>query len=245
MKESNVTVLIPMAGAGKRFSDVGYALPKPFIPVNGKPMVQSVVGNLNIDGNHIFIIQKNHSVGNNLQYFLNSVKPGCKIIEVDELTEGPACTALLAEEHISDSPLLIINCDQMIHDFSISTLMEFCDKNDADGILGAFISSSKKNSYMKLDPQGEVTEVKEKIVISNIATNGVHFWKSGKDFIYSAKEMIKNNERYNNEFYIAPTFNYLIKNGMKILPFFYNLHWPIGVPEDLKKYQELYGNSQN
>lgn len=242
MKDSNVTVLIPMAGAGKRFSDVGYTLPKPFIPVNGKPMVQSVVENLNIDGKHIFLIQKSHSVDNDLHNFLNSIKPGCVIIEVDGLTDGPACTSLLAEEHITDSPLIIVNCDQMIHDFNVSTLLEFCEKNSADGILGAFVSSSKKNSYMKLDPQGEVTEVKEKIVISNIATNGVHFWRNGKDFVNSAKEMIKNNEKYNNEFYIAPSYNYLIKAGMKILPFFYNLHWPIGVPEDLKKYQELYGD---
>jgi NDP-sugar pyrophosphorylase family protein len=80
MKDSNVTVLIPMAGAGKRFSDVGYTLPKPFIPVNGKPMVQSVVENLNIDGKHIFLIQKSHSVGNNLEYFLNSIKSGSAII---------------------------------------------------------------------------------------------------------------------------------------------------------------------
>ena len=44
-----VNVIIPMAGAGKRFSDVGYTIPKPFIPVFKKPMVQSVVENLNIE----------------------------------------------------------------------------------------------------------------------------------------------------------------------------------------------------
>jgi dTDP-glucose pyrophosphorylase len=79
------------------------------------------------------------------------------------LNEGPASTELLAEEHITESPLIIVNCDQMIHDFDVSTILEFCEKNNADGILGAFVSSSKKNSYMKLDPQGEVTEIKEKI----------------------------------------------------------------------------------
>lgn len=238
-----MNIIIPMAGAGKRFLDKGYVLPKPFIPVFGKPMVQSVVENLNIDGKYIFIIQKQHSVGNNLQIFLQSIQPDCVIIEIDELTEGPACTALLAEEYINDEPLIIVNCDQMIHDFDINKLLEFCDKNEADGILGAFISTSKKNSYMKLDPQGEVIEVKEKIVISNTATNGLHFWKNGKDFVYSVKEMIKASEKYNNEFYIAPTYNYLIKDGKKILPFFYNLHWPIGTPEDLNKYKQLYGNS--
>jgi len=238
-----VNVIIPMAGAGKRFSDVGYTIPKPFIPVFKKPMVQSVVENLNIDGKFIFIIQKQHSVGNNLEIFLNSIKPGCIIISIDELTDGPACTALLAEEHIDDNPLIIVNCDQMIHDFDVNKLLEFSEKNNADGILGAFISSSKKNSYMKLDPHGEVTEIKEKIVISNIATNGLHFWKNGKDFVYSAKEMINAEERYNNEFYIAPSYNYLIKTNKKILPYFYNLHFPIGTPEDLKIYQNLYGHN--
>ena len=238
-----INVIIPMAGEGKRFSDVGYTIPKPFIPVHKKPMVQAVVENLNIDGKHIFIIQKKHSVGNNLETFLKALKPDSVVIDIDDLTEGPACTALLADVHIDDNPLIIVNCDQMIHDFDVNKLLEFCDKNEADGILGAFLSSSKKNSYMKIDPQGEVTEIKEKIVISNIATNGLHFWKNGRDFVKSAKEMIEAGERYNNEFYIAPTYNYLIKDGKKILPFFYNLHWPIGVPEDLNKYKQLYGNS--
>jgi dTDP-glucose pyrophosphorylase len=238
-----VNLIIPMAGEGKRFSDVGYTIPKPFIPVHGKPMVQSVVKNLNIDGKHIFIVQKQHSAGNSLKLFLEGIRPKCVVIEVDSLTEGPACTALLAEQYIDGNPLIIVNCDQMIHDFNLNHLLEFCEKNEADGILGAFLSSSKKNSYMKINPQGEVTEVKEKIVISNIATNGLHFWKNGKDFVSSAKKMIEADERYNSEFYIAPTYNYLIKDGKKILPFFYNLHWPIGIPDDLNKYKQLYGNS--
>ena len=235
-----INVIIPLAGAGKRFSDVGYTIPKPFIPVHGIPMVQAVVDNLNIDGKFIFIIQNKHSVGDNLKIFLQAIKPDSIVIGIDELTEGPACTALLAEKYIDDNPLIIVNCDQMIHDFDVNKLQQFANVNNADGVLGAFISSSKKNSYMKLDPQGEVTELKEKIVISNIATNGLHFWKNGKDFVSSAKEMIEAGEKYNNEFYIAPTYNYLIKDGKKILPYFYNLHFPIGTPEDLEKYRKLY-----
>mgnify|MGYP000353656009 CR=1 FL=1 len=100
-----INVIIPMAGAGKRFTDVGYTIPKPFIPVKGKPMVQAVVENLNIDGKHIFIIQKEHSVGGNLQTFLNAISPNCVIIEVDELTDGPACTALLAEQYINSQSI--------------------------------------------------------------------------------------------------------------------------------------------
>jgi dTDP-glucose pyrophosphorylase len=238
-----INVIIPMAGAGSRFMSAGYKIPKPFIPVNGKPMIQSVIENLNIDGKHIFIIQKQYSIDRNLKTFLNTISPNCVIIEVDGLTEGPACTALLAEEYIDDNPLIIVNCDQMIHDFDINKLLEFCKVNETDGVLGAFISTSNKNSYMQLDVNGEVMDIKEKIVISNTATNGLHFWQNGKNFVYSVKEMIKSGEKYNNEFYIAPSYNYLIKSGKKILPYFYNLHFPIGTPEDLKSYLELYGHS--
>tara|TARA_R110000868_G_scaffold404448_1_gene682662 strand:- start:398 stop:1129 length:732 start_codon:yes stop_codon:yes gene_type:complete len=233
---SNINVIIPLAGAGKRFSDAGYTDPKPFISVNGKPMIQAVIDNLDIDGKFIFITQRKHSEERDLERFLKTIKTNSVVIEVDELTEGPACTALLAESYIDQSPLIIVNCDQMIHDFSVEKLLEFSKVNEADGVLGAFISTSKKNSYMKLDPQGEVTEVKEKIVISNIATNGLHFWANGRDFVTSTKQMIELNERYNGEFYIAPTYNHLIKNDKKILPYFYNLHFPIGTPEDLKNY---------
>jgi dTDP-glucose pyrophosphorylase len=238
-----MNIIVPMAGAGKRFSDAGYTIPKPFIPVNGKPMVQMVIENLNIDGNHIFIIQRQHNVDNQLELFLNKLVSNCTIIETNELTEGPACTALLAEHYIDDTPLIIVNCDQMIHDFDVNKLIEFSELNKVDGLLGAFISTSNKNSYMKIDPNGEVIEVKEKIVISNIATNGLHFWKNGKDFVYSSKQMIDAGERYNSEYYIAPSYNYLIRDGKKILPFFYNLHWPIGCPDDLEKYKNLYGYS--
>lgn len=244
MQTNKINVIIPMAGAGNRFQQAGYTMPKPLIDVSGKPMIQLVVENLNIDGNYIFIIQKQHSIGGSLQTFLNTIVPNCIILEVDELTDGPACTALLAKDYIdNNTPLIIVNCDQIIHDFDVDKLIEFSKINKADGVLGAFISSSKKNSYMKLDPQGEVTEIKEKIVISNIATNGLHFWINGKDFVSSSLEMIKAGEKYNNEFYIAPTYNYLVNNGKKILPYFYNLHFPIGTPEDLNKYKKLYGHS--
>lgn len=235
-----MNIIIPMAGEGKRFSEVGYSIQKPLIHVLGKPMIQSVYENLSVDANYIFIIQKKHSDNGTFESFLKYLNPNCKIILVDELTEGPASTCLLAEKYINDEPLMIINCDQMIHDFNINNLIEFMMNTNADGVLGAFISSSNKNSYMKLNDIGEVIDVKEKIVISNIATNGLHIWKNGSEFVSSCKEMIALNERYNNEFYIAPSFNHLIKNGKKILPFFYNLHYPIGTPEDLEKYQKIY-----
>lgn len=239
---NNLTIIIPMAGDGIRFKQAGFIPVKPLITVFGKTMVERVVDNLNIEGNFIFIIREDHDINGELTNVLLHIKPTCKIIKVNKLTEGPACTALLAKQYITEGPLLIINCDQIIEDFDITKLLRFVKNTNADGVIGAFVSSSDKNSYMKLDPNGHVTELKEKIVISNLATNGLHFWKNGKYFIESTKTMIKHDERYNKEFYIAPTFNYMIKDGLRVLPFFYNLHYPIGTPEDLIKYLELNGH---
>ena len=237
-----INILIPMAGAGFRFTSAGYKKYKPFIEVNEDTMIREVIRNLNCpEYRFIFIInieqiskeefESHLSEENNLEY---------KIITVDKITEGPACSALVAKEYINnEDPLIIINCDQIIWDFNPSYIDSFVRVTEADGILGCFLSSSKKNSYIKVDPNGEVLEVKEKIVISNLATNGLHYWKHGRYFVESVEEMISHNDRYNGEFYVAPTYNYLIKRGKKILPYFFNLHFPIGIPEDLKKYQSI------
>lgn len=235
-----MTILIPLAGNGSRFKDAGYTEPKPFIKVHGVSMIESVILDMEVGNKFIFIINTQQITEDNFREKIESLFLPYQVITVDHVTEGPACTALLAKELINnDEPLIIVNCDQLIHDFSMSTFEEFCKVNDADGVLGCFLSSSPKNSYLKLDANGHVTEVKEKIVISNIATNGLHYWKHGRLFVESAEQMIAVNDRYNNEFYIAPSYNYLLKNHV-IVPYFFNLHWPIGTPEDLNKYIDAY-----
>jgi dTDP-glucose pyrophosphorylase len=237
-----VNILIPLAGAGFRFTNAGYKKFKPFIDVVKDSMIREVIQNLrHPDHRFVFVINTGQiSLEEFRHHVMSEAGPDCLILTVDTITEGPACSALVAEEYIdNDEPLIIVNCDQIIWDFNPLYIEEFVKVTDTDGFLGCFLSSSKKNSYVKVDPNGEVVEVKEKVVISNLATNGLHYWKHGKYFVESAKEMIAQNDRYNGEFYVAPTYNYMIKGGKKVLPYFFNLHFPIGVPEDLEKYQSI------
>lgn len=233
-----VNILIPLGGAGKRFSEAGYQESKPFIDVAGKSMIRTVIENLyHPDTHFIFIINEQHTSINDFSKHISDLEIPNSIYSTTKLTDGPASSSLLAISEIdSETPLIIVNCDQVILDFNLELLEKFVSTNECDGVLGCFLSSSDKNSYVKLNEDGEICDVKEKIVISNIATNGLHYWKSGSLFVSSATEMIESNDRYNNEFYVAPSFNYLIKKGKRILPFFYNLHFPIGTPEDLKIY---------
>ncbi len=232
----NFNVLVPMAGAGSRFSQAGYIFPKPLIEVNGKPMIQLVVENLGIDANFIFIVQKEHYEKYHLQYLLNLIAPNCKIVQVDGVTEGAACTTLLAKEFIdSDSPLIIANSDQVV-DWEPSKFYYSMVSDNIDGGILTFKGSHPKWSYAKVDEDGFVSEVAEKRIISEDATVGVYFYKKGSDYVKYADEMIQKNIRVNNEFYVCPVYNQAIEDGKKIKIFEAQKMWGIGDPDSLNYY---------
>ncbi len=239
-RDEKLNILIPMAGAGSRFTQAGYTFPKPLIDVQGKPMIQVVAENLNIKANFIYIVQKEHRQKYNLDTLLNLVTPNCKVVEVDELTEGAACTALLAKDFIdNDSPLFFANSDQFV-EWDSNEFFYKMNETEADGGIVTFKSTHPKWSFAKVDNQGFVTEVAEKNPISDLATVGFYYWKHGSDFVKYAEQMIKNNIRINNEFYVCPVYNQAIKDGKEIRTFDILKMWGLGTPEDLKYYLENY-----
>jgi HAD superfamily hydrolase (TIGR01509 family) len=234
----NMNILIPMAGAGSRFQQAGYTFPKPLIDVEGKPMIQVVVDNLNIDATYIYVVQKEHRLKFNLDTLLNLITPGCKIVEVDGITEGAACTTLFAKEFINnDEPLLIANSDQFVEWDSNEFMYKMIEQKVDGGIL-TFTSTHPKWSFAKVDEYGYVTEVAEKNPISDIATVGIYYWDKGSDYIKYAEQMIEKNIRTNNEFYTCPIFNEAIGDGKKIKTFNIEKMWGLGTPEDLNYYLE-------
>jgi len=238
----NMNILIPMAGRGSRFETQGYTFPKPLIEVKGKPMIQVVVDNLNIQAKYTFIVQKEHYEKYNLKYLLNLISPNCNIVQVDGITEGAACTTLLAKEFIdNDQPLLIANSDQFVEWDSSKTLYAFSN-SDSDGGILTFKASHPKWSYVKLNEEGYAEEVAEKKPISNNATVGIYWWKKGSEYVKYAEQMIKKNIRTNNEFYVCPVFNEAIQDNKRIITNEIKKEgmWGIGTPEDLNYFLKNY-----
>ena len=230
----NMKVLIPMAGAGSRFEKAGYTFPKPLIDVEGKPMIQTIVDNLNIEAQHVFIVQKSHYEKYNLQQTLNQISPNCEIVQVEGITEGAACTTLLAKQYIdNDEPLVIANSDQYV-EWDSNEFMYSMVADSVDGGILTFKSTHPKWSYARLGDDGFVCEVAEKKPISDIATVGIYYWKKGSDYVKYAEDMIQKNIRVNNEFYVCPVFNQAIENNKKIKIFNVEKMWGIGTPEDLQ-----------
>lgn len=229
-----LNIVIPMAGRGSRFADAGYVMPKPLIDVFGHPMIEYVTRNIkpNCEHKFIYICQEDHLKKYGLAEELNRMSPNCEIITIDHITEGAACTVLLAERFIdNDDPMMIANSDQFVDTDINDYLVAMGNK---DGLIMTMPADDPKWSFIKYDEEGNVTMVREKEVISNEATVGIYNYKHGKDFVKYAHQMIEKNIRVNNEFYVAPVYNEMIDDGMKIG--FCDVGakmFGLGIPEDL------------
>lgn len=234
----NFNIVIPMAGTGNRFRINGYKDIKPMIKIGKKRMIELVIDSIGINGKFIFIVSSHNNQSNELIKLLNVITDKPEIIEIDYLTDGPASSVLLAKEFInSNDPLIVTNCDQILEWDSNDFLKKITETNK-DGIVVTYNASTEKNSYVKLNDNGDAVLFAEKKVISEYSLNGIHFWKKGYDYVTSAESMIHKNIRVNNEFYIAPTYNEMILDNKKIGVYHIdkNKHWPVGTPDDFKKY---------
>jgi len=233
-----------MAGAGIRFAQAGYTKPKPFIDVLGIPMICHVLENLKIEGAKFILLARKDHVEAEIET-VKSIKKNYNVefVLIDNLTEGSACTVLHAHRQINnDTPLLIANSDQLV-DMNINDYIKDCKDRKLDGSVLTFEDNDKKWSYAKLDENNHITLIREKEVISKFATVGIYYFSRGKNFVENAIDMFIRNERVNNEFYVAPVYNYAIEKYGKFG--IYNIEKSqmhgTGTPADLDAYIEFKG----
>lgn len=237
-----INIVIPMAGAGSRFAKAGYKKPKPFIDVLGKPMICHVLDNLDIPyAKFILLARKEHydNEPETIQWIKNNYN--VEFVLIDNLTEGAACTVLHAHRLINnDVPLLIANSDQIV-DINITDYINDSNARNLDGSVLCFQDDDTKWSYAKIDDNGYIVEIKEKVVISEHATVGIYYFARGRIFVENAIDMFVRNERVNNEFYVAPVYNYAISQGDKFGIYGIDMSQMhgTGTPEDLDKYIEF------
>ena len=233
-EEQKFNIIIPMAGRGQRWIDAGYTFPKPLIEIKNKPMIELVLENININGNYIFICLKEHIEKFSLDTVLKNLKPDCKIISIDKVTEGAAATILESKSLINnDEPVIIANCDQWI-DWSSSRFIDFINKKNPEGALVTYTSTHPRNSFVKINEENQVVESAEKKPISNIANAGIFYVKSGKNMIEAIEKMINQEIRTNNEFFLSTAFNEFNFEKSKIMTYHVDELKSMGTPEELE-----------
>ena len=234
-----INIVIPMAGEGKRFQDAGYTVPKPFIDIKGKTMLEWSLESLYIEGARFILIARTPQLLG-YEYIMEHIqkKYSCVIVPLESLTEGMASSVLLAAEYMNnEDPLLIGACDQTV-DVPMGEFVGDAKNRKLAGSLMTFYSEHPKWSYAKVDEKGFVLETKEKSPISTHANVGLYYFERGRDFVNVARRMIAQNDRVNNEFYVAPVYNYAIQNGAKVGIYEIKesqMHG-LGTPEDVQEF---------
>jgi dTDP-glucose pyrophosphorylase len=201
-----------MAGRGSRFATAGFTDPKPLIPVHGVPMIRLVIANLTpaVPHRFIFICQREHYLEYGLDQLLPKWTAAPQVVLLDGITEGAACTVLAARDWIdNDDALMIANSDQYVA-ASIDAYLTDMSQRQLDGLIMTMTANDPKWSFAATTPDGLVTSVVEKQVISDDATVGIYNFAHGRDFVAAADEMIAHGERVNGEFYVAPVYNRMI-----------------------------------
>lgn len=233
--KNTLNILIPMGGRGKRFSTQGYQLPKPLIDVKGHPMIKWVIDSLRVDANFIFIVNQEHIDQYRIDYLLKSFVPGCQIVIDNPVLQGPATSCLAAKNLIDNSKhLFIANCDQYLeYDSSHFFYQNIVKQHDGSIITFKEKEGSNKWSFVRLDEHGLVDQIKEKQVISNLASTGHYYFDKGSDFVKYAERMITDNIRVNDEFYVSGVYDYMLKDNKKISNYTVDSFAGLGTPTDL------------
>lgn len=241
---SEIQIVLPMAGLGTRFTEAGYQTPKPLLPIHGVPMFKIVLGNIfsNKVSKVVVITRREWDLTGEIDQLAKSTNTKFRIVEIDYTTDGPASTVMLAQDLLDpDKPVVVANSDQYVNT-SIETFYEKLVTSDAVGCIMTMNDKDPKWSFVKLDDQGHVSEVREKEVISNEATVGIYGFKKAQHMIDAINEMREANDRINAEFYVAPAYNYLIASGQAIDVFntgdVRDVMFGLGIPRDYEFFVE-------
>lgn len=240
----NISLIIPAAGEGQRFKAAGFKSPKPLIRVKGIPMIVWVLQNFNLtERDEVIIIQQSKDgLAKELNQYVKNIKALIKFVTIDSVTRGPAKSVILASNLVNrENAIIVANSDQYVshglEDFVYQTR-----KLKNKGFILTMAASGNKWSYVKRDNYNNILEVREKVEISREATVGIYGWSSCQLMVEGLNEMFFTNDLTNGEFYVAPSYNYLIKKGIDVVPFFIGDHSDkvhgLGTPEDLSLFEK-------
>ncbi len=251
-------ILIPMAGAGQRFADAGYTVHKPAIMTvdratgQEKPMVVCATKDLPgvaADGSNVIYVDRNFHQTDGVEDAIRAWYPQAAFITVDHLTEGQACTCMLAEPYLDpEQPLLIAGCDNGmdIDRDAFDALTKECDcivftyrHNEA------VLANPNAYGWMIADADGNITGTSIKKAISDSpmedpAVVATFWFRRAAVFIEATKKMIAENDRINGEFYVDQTVKHVLDLGYRAKIFDIDRYVGWGTPADYEGYQKTW-----
>ena len=239
-----LNVLLLLAGKSAFFSEETFVFPKTLVEIDGKPMIQHVIENLDtikIPKRMICIVNADDCRKYHLDNVLKLLcKDPVEIVKVDGETGGAVCSALLAIQHINnEEPLIIANPDQVIQE-NLNHVVDYFKENEADAGVICFEAVHPRWSFIRFDEQHKIVEAAEKRPISKHAIAGFYYFKKGADFVKASKLMMQKGIHVNGSYYVSMVFNELVLKGMHLLSYHVesDLYHTFYSPQKIEEYEK-------
>ncbi len=234
---SKINLLVPMAGRGQRFVDMGFHMPKPLVMVDDKQIIDWAFKSIDLNlYNPIFVVRKDHISQYQIDEILRQkFGEDVQVVVQTGFVPGAVASCMVARDLIdNETPLAIYTLDVYFEPSFDWTNVP----NDSDGHIVTFKANNPAYSYALVADDGHVVETAEKEVISENAAAGIYYFRQGHQFVAYAEEMIKYHEPLNGEFYICPLYNQMIKDGHWITTHSVNKMHVMGTPAELEFFQK-------
>lgn len=240
--------VVPMAGRGQRFVDQGYTDPKPLIEVAGRTMIEQSIAALPSPKERVLVALAEHADDARFRSMVGSFSAPTRIVRLDRVTEGQACTAKLGVDVIDpDAPVLFAPCDAG-YVYDVERWLDIESRADAEIVLFTAknhlpaIWRPQMYGWVDVAEDGNVRSIAvKKLVEGKVAAElevvtGTFWFKSGRVFVREMESMLAADERVNNEFYIDTIAKRMVEGGRPSRAFTVDKYMPWGTPEELKTF---------
>jgi NDP-sugar pyrophosphorylase family protein len=238
-----MNILVPLAGKDESFVEA-FGDIKPFVKISGTPLIEFVMKCLPYALDRlIFICLREHEKRFDIVTRLKRIfGEHTRVVWAERLTEGSACSALLAAEYVDNDEELLVDLADIYFD-PLSMRNDIVAKGpEVSGVIPICRDTvqDKPWGYVYFDKQGYVNELKEKEVnpVGRDATLGLYHFARGADFVRYTRQMINENRKvsYSSLFYTGPVYNLLIEDGKKVITCDTKIKSVLGSVEEVKRF---------
>jgi NDP-sugar pyrophosphorylase family protein len=242
-------LVIPMSGMSQRFMEKGYRLPKPFIEISGRPIIQHVIEMFPGVEDVLFIVNREHFENPEFQIEsrLKNISPKANIVVIDSHKLGPAWAIHQAREHIDKSSPVVVNYCDFSCTWNFKHFQEELSSG-VDGLIATYTGfhphmiRNSKYAFLKLDDRGHLIDIQEKSSFTDNpmdepASSGTYGFGSGQILLDAVADQISSGDSFNNEYYSSLTYKNMISAGKVVKSFNIEKFFQWGTPEDFEEFK--------
>lgn len=242
-------IVIPMSGFGERFRRAGYTVPKPLIPVEGKPIIAHVLELFPGEEDVLFICNRDHleATGLAMAETLRRLRPSAEIAAIEPHKLGPVyAVAQVSERLDADQPTIVNYCDFACY-WDYAHFKRFVAETACDGAIPAYRGFHPHSlgagtyAYMR-EQDGWVSDIQEKTPftatpLAEYASSGTYYFASGEILRNAVAECLRQGLEVGGEHYVSLAYKPLLEEGRAVAVYELQHFMQWGTPEDLAEYE--------